>query len=352
MRKELLLIAALIAPPNFANADASNTLNGPQVDPAGVPAPAAAAGFTTPVVQADFTMPGNFWSNTANYITNCGAASSVPNQPATWHFSFNQTYTQNQLPCPADIAIVTDSGVSPSTQALWRQVPVNALSTDDGSLMFPTVWNSSSGLLTAWLPNEYFVIVTARVDCGTWYQHTCAQGPVAGATNGEIAFWNSSSGPAAQNGGKWLDEATWEVNYVSIPTNVVWDGTMEEWPQQSGPSDSIQNVNVDFTQYHTIAVLYTSDESSAVWQCRWVDPNVSYTTGFVGCDHLALQDSSVYREQDRYYLLSTSILPTPSSGGVQSYPMNIWIKSFQMWSCSNVGNGTCPGTMVTHWPFP
>jgi hypothetical protein len=60
-----------------------------------VPPPAAAAGFTSPVINADFTTPGNFWSNTADYITNCGAASSVPNQPSTWHFSNTETFTNN-----------------------------------------------------------------------------------------------------------------------------------------------------------------------------------------------------------------------------------------------------------------
>jgi len=48
---------------------------------------AAAAGFNTCVVAADFTVSGNFWSNTANYVTNCGASASVAGTPSSWHFT-------------------------------------------------------------------------------------------------------------------------------------------------------------------------------------------------------------------------------------------------------------------------
>jgi hypothetical protein len=69
---------------------------------------------------------------------------------------------------------------------------INANSTNDVTLYFPAY--NGQGTATSWLPNEYYIKVVFRLDCGTWYQHTCNQGFVAGQTNGEVASW-ANNGP-------------------------------------------------------------------------------------------------------------------------------------------------------------
>ena len=163
-----------------------------------------------------------------------------------------------------------------------------------------------------------------------------------------------------------MDENDFETQYVN--GQAVWEGGMQSYKPSAYQYPRLL-VNVNMLQYHTIATLYTSDGATAIWQCQWVDPNPSYSTGFVGCTSIRPPNGGpIYAERDRTYLLSTALNPPQSSGGVQSYPMNLWITNFQIWSCSNVGSGrrhrrwsglgprspghTCPGTMITHWPLP
>jgi hypothetical protein len=345
MIKRLLLTAALLAPA-LAYGQLSVPLSplppvAPAQDPT-VPAPAAAAGFTTPVINADFTTPGNFWSNTANYITNCGAAASVPNQPTTWHFTNAQTFTNNQSPCSQTSIVIDTAGGG--NQALRKLLGVGEVSTNDGSLTFPTPYGQ--GGASSWLPNERFIVVTARLDCLTRYQQACPPGFVAGQTNGEVAFWSTeATGLPA-----WIDLNDLETGYPSRCCS--WNGSIGDFSHALPDAFPVASATDPMTAYHTIATLYTSDESSAIWACQWVDPNPSYTTGFIGCISYTGASSGQYTQHNRYYLLSTSLIPTKARGGVQSYPMSLWIKSFAMWSCTNFATQTCPGTMVTHWPFP
>jgi hypothetical protein len=323
--------------------------------PGAAPAPAVAAGFTTPIIQADFTAGGTVKifggapianTNTNQYITNCGAAASIPNQPATWHFTYSATGNSgNTLPCPGNISIVSDTGVSPNTQALTRTLGVGQLASVDASLSFPVVYGQPC-CNTSWLPNETFRIVTFRTDCGTLFQKdpsNCFFQP--GTQNGEVAMWSTVADSAYTN---HIDLNDIETNYAG--GNQVWVGSMGYGAGGNiGPAFASAGPTAP-PVYITAATLYTSDESSAIWACQWINPNASYTTGFTGCVSVSPTPSSIYTMRDRTYMFSTAMNPGANFDGVQSFPLNMWITKFEMWSCAGVASGSCPGPMISTWP--
>src|SRR5712672_250684 len=99
MIKKLFFTAALLVPGIAYGADPSANLP-IQIVPAGpaVPAPAAAAGFTTRVLHSDFTSPA--YADTSTWLQCAGASSPI------WWTTNNANYKKGTCPI-----ITTDGGV-------------------------------------------------------------------------------------------------------------------------------------------------------------------------------------------------------------------------------------------------
>jgi hypothetical protein len=334
MIKQLFFTAVLLAPSiayaGNPSADLSVQIVPPPPPNPVVPPQAAAAGFTTPVVQADFTVPGNFWSNTANYITNCGAPNSVSGQPSTWHFTYVQWSVGTKLPC-SRTAITTDPTFG--GQVLNEQMQIGDFGTQGVALEFPAVVNQ----LGTWLPNGYYIKIVARCDAG------CVQN--SGGVQGHVAFWSHT---VNYSDASTVDNDDWET-FLNLP-RFYYCGQINEWPGPKGdysvpyfPNGTICSAQgtPDFTQYHTIEALYTSDGSTKTEQCVWLDGTL------LKCSGGSFVHSTSYAEKDRAW---DSAIAT--YGGNPNFDENLYIKSIAIFSCANAGKSTCPGTVVDHWPFP
>jgi hypothetical protein len=297
----------------------------------GVPAPAQAAGFTTPVLQADFTVPGNFWSNTANYITNCGAADSVSGQPSTWHFTNSQWAPAfNTLPC-SRTSIMTDPTYG--GQVLNQLLKPTDTYTDSngqtqcgGALEFPA-HTSQHG---TFLPISYYIQFVFRGDAGT-VQYT-------GSTWGHPSWWSHTVDWQSPS---YVDNNDWEL-MINGPSR--WFcGDYQEWPEgyQTNSGGCTAPGTPDITQYHTLEVLYTSDGSTKAAQCEWLDGALQW------CNAGSFAHSTTYAEKDKTWDSSLT-----TYGGLTLVDENLYFKSIMIFSCANVGTSTCFGTVIDHWPFP
>jgi hypothetical protein len=338
MIKQLFFTAALLAPSlayaGNPSADLTIQIVPPPPPNPGVPAPAAAAGFTTPVIRADFTVPGNFWSNTANYITNCGAAASVPGQPATWHFTTFGVSNNQLAPC-SRTSIVTDPVYG--GQVLNEQMQPNDLSGDSMSLGFP-VANKSGGGHT-WLPNNYYIRIVARCDAGCVYY--------TGTVQGHMAFWARTTNYGEST---WVDQDDFETGWNG--NQPLYLSQTDEWYNGGANRNfatytKTPNGTPDITQYLTIEALYTSDGSTKTAQCIWVNGTLAASP----CSTGSFQFPASYGRISRDWESSLSWYP-PGAPCCLPINANFYIKSLEIWSCANVGVSTCPGTIVDHWPFP
>src|SRR6516165_10414332 len=113
MIKKLLFSAALLAPGVASAGTPSATLPG-QIVPAGsVPAPAAAAGFTTTVLDYDFSQP--FYANTANWLDCAGATT-----PQWWYAWVGFGAGPWGAPCSAISQATDPSSGLPALHMIWQ----------------------------------------------------------------------------------------------------------------------------------------------------------------------------------------------------------------------------------------
>lgn len=336
-----LFVAALLVPGLAYGANPSADLS-VQIVPAGSPAPAvpaqaAAAGFTTQVLNADFTQTTGTWSNTANFMTNCGAAESVPNQPATWHFTAFDWPSRNPLSCLPYTQLVTDSG----SQVLKFVQPKNG-SEHDQDMGFPHQLGGGSDV-TSWLPPEYYSKIVVRMDnAGIWQSPDCC-------IRGQGVFWSTTT---TYGGTAWWDEDFTEFGWAGDANSYKFEGQSQEGNHTGGfvshcCSDTAFGAIDISSGYHTLETLVTSNETSNMSLCIWWDGS------FVGCTGggLTLGSGYAYKARDRAYYLALNTInnsgrPPPNADLI------MYIKSLQIFSCANFATGTCPGTIVDHWPFP
>jgi hypothetical protein len=214
-----------------------------------------------------------------------------------------------------------------------------------GNLYFPGPFGGSfSG--GNWLPTELYAKIVLRVPQSTW------ENP-----NGHIAYLNIlSAGPGNPTGdsdGQWFNQIGQESWFDTSPPyhSRVGIDTYPAGPSGGGTKEiGFYPFPVsDHTAYHTLEVLYTSDESSAYWQCFWYDANATYTTGFLGCQQPNYMGQSIphmTQEHDYMYYFGVGMQGTPAAANNEP----IFIKSIDFWVCPGSPARSCPGTMITTWP--
>jgi hypothetical protein len=340
MIKKFFLMAALLTP-GLAYGDASNTLNGPQVNPAGSdpPAPATAAGFTTPVMKVDFTTVDSTWP--ANNIVECGASESVGGQPSGWHFHIVAPGNIS-LPC-ARATIVTDTAAGPSGshqalqfQYLTTDPPANG---SGANLSWP--YKGFNGNAGPWMPDAYYAKIVFRWDAQTVYQNG----------NSDDGWWSTSASTGLST---WADLNMGETTYGGATSagHNSWGGGYWEWvtggcsPGSPSPPHcnlfaGVTSPVIDFTTYHTFEFLWTQDGSANAAECYWMDGVLQ------NCGSGSFVNSVNYSEHDRIInwamgvTYNTSNLSNNATGYIQDY---------EVWSCPGFATGTCAGTVISHWP--
>jgi hypothetical protein len=319
MIKKLLLTAALLAP-GLAYGEEEV-----------VPRPALAAGFTTPVVQADFTVPGNFWSDTSKYITNCNAAASIANQPLTWHFTFIP-FGEASNPLPCSRTVITPDPTFGNQALHVVYTPADYSNDNAGTFAFPT---PGSGQDTAWLPNEFYVKQVVRSTSSSIQQNN------PGPTRMAWALWSSSTNVFYPTPN--IDSDFFEIGF-QLP-GYRFGGQFQDGAKISYYDNcciySPATFTLDFTQYHTLEALVTSNETNNIAMCLWMDGT------FEGCLSGAAPSGYDYARRDRSIYNNTS---TQYGSGSPVNNLEWYIKSFEVWACPNFTTSTCPGTVITSWP--
>jgi hypothetical protein len=346
MIKKLLLTAALL-PPGLAYGQVSAPL-----DPPVIPAPAAAAGFTTPVMLNNFATVASNWPS--QNIVQCGASASVSGQPSTWHFVLQGT---NGAASCAHASLVTDSACG-NCQALNFKYPLSDNSSPGSGprqqegISWPAFTNGSSTVNT-WMPNAFYTKITFRFDANTMIQ---------GGTGswGDNSWWTTSGTCCAaistsvdENMGETTDSSLGDGQGSGTLTN--FGGGYWEWTNFGceGSSNTCNlfgytNATLNMSVYHTLEFLWTNNGSNSSYVCSWVDANGSYSgPGFQGCSGGSLVNSSNYSEHDRVFNIFMGAFNND-----MLYNANVYIQDYEVWSCPSFATGTCAGTLVTHWPFP
>lgn len=317
MIKRLFFMAALLAPGLTYGANPSVNLSLQIVPaatipaPGSIPAPAAAAGFTTQALNADFTVVGGFYSNTANFVDNCGATSAQR--------FYTQIFDGGYASCNTT-RIITDP-VYGGQVLLFEQSALNEVNTLD--------WPSHYTQPGLSLPNEIYVRATFRTT-------------TTSMTEGDhkpIDFFMilNATGYSA-----WFEPDFLEVCLPGYcPNNNNSVGGMIDWPMGVGNFSSGNTTwNMDLTQYHTAEFLLTSDESTRVYKCTWIDGT------FIDCNNIVLHDPNEYHQHQNALTAWIGAI----GGTPYVHLAQFLFKKIEIWECPNYQTTGCPGTMITTWP--
>ena len=315
MIKTLFYIASLLLPGlaygGSPNADLSIQVVPPQSGPP-VPAPAQAAGFTTLALNADFTTPT--YSNTGTYINECGASSGW-----RWFLFYSGAGHPNQVSC-GKASITTDptyGGQVLDLQYLPSDLQAGINAGGNGNyieLQWPVGYHASSDAIGPTLPNEMYTEITFRTTSQSFSQ--------ANATI-PLDYWATS----------WC-ACEFELDFFEVNTGF---GYSNGWYYNS----AFGNARLDFSQYHTLGILFTSNESSSLEQCMYVDGSL------VNCGSVSGLSSTNYTQHDN----TLNILfggglcfnnATPCVANAEDY----YIKSITLWECTNYKTQGCPGPVI------
>lgn len=294
---------------------------------AGVPGPAAAAGFTTQALNADFTSPA--YSNKATFINECGAT-------ATLRFYWSRFLSTTGLSCN-DIAVVSDGGSLP--QVFTISYPPSEWMTggDTGAanLNYPGYAYQPGIPCAVWpagcFPIEFYIESVFRTSEASWHQP---------GTIGHMyldTIGRNIKPDHTYPANNWFEWIAWETTQPPDPN--FGAGMADAF--NFGP---VTFWNMDATQYHKVGVLVTSDESTNIWKCTWVDDAFQVCQGF---PQPGAQVTN-YTQHDNDISIGfgtfNNVAPT--------VPIQLWFQYIKIWTCSGYQTGGCAGPMVDHWPYP
>jgi hypothetical protein len=362
IRKSLFVALALLLYPCLRNAADPGAASSMKVGPARacdngdtipVPAMAATAGFSQCVLNADFTKLDGFFSRTSNFIDGCGGV-------GTKIFQAYYAYSSTQVPCNRMI-IEMDGG----TQVLHLQY-LYGDSSGAGAIRplefaYPTLhhggavqsgWPQPASPGTENLPQQMYAEITFRM-----LRPSLDQGTPGGSTI-PLAWWQMSGHPHPPY------RQGIEIDYIEINSDsnngkgwhnaaqlIEW-GCAAQWPKCSWGSPVLTSYT-DFTQYHKLSVLVTSDQRTNFAKCLFVDAVLE------GCQTITPMDVTAYRK-DRSKFLNYDVLWVGNNGGNNgpetANPVDVYIKSMVIWECPSYATTNCDGTKwfddakgLTYW---
>jgi hypothetical protein len=345
IRKSLFAAAALLLFPCLSNAADLSNDSSLQVDPNttcdngdAIPVPdmAAVAGFSHCVLNADFTVANGFFANTSNFIDGCGGTGTK---------TFQAYYAYTWVPAPCNRMTIDNDGGS---QVLHLQyLPGDSL--DSGAIRplefaYPTLhhggavqsgWPQPAWPGTENLPQQMYTEITFRMP-----RASLDQGTLGGSII-PFAWWQMWGQP---NPPYWQGV---EVDYLEINSDsnngsgwynaaqlIEW-GCAAQWPYCSWGNPVLASYT-DYTQYHKLGVLVTSDQNSNFAKCLFVDDVLQ------GCQTITPMDVRAYRT-DRSQFLNYNVLWVGNNGLQTNNPVDVYIKSMTIWECPSYATTNCPG---------
>jgi hypothetical protein len=349
MIKQLFFTAALLVPGLAYGANPSADLS-VQIVPAGgtacdtgtnapsIPAAAQAAGFTTCALYLDFTK-GGYAANTANYINECGA--TIPHPISGYFVDDSNGNYLGLAACNRTTIATAPSG----SQALLVSDRVTDKNNNHG--MFSLSWPSPPGVpgpLGTQNYNEITFQLTGRTQPGSignpvifaWWHRNDTSGPGPNGTNAYIEYDDIEiyrNGYSQMNAGQWnhggADHSF--IYFLNCGTNV-----------------SLCPDNVDWTQVHRWGVLTTSDGSTQISVCGYLDGALKQCAQIVPTG-TAAEIADQFQKRD----MNMNVWIGNCSGGLcLTEDINIYVLKMQMWECANWLTQTCPGTVLTNPPSP
>ena len=309
MIKKLLFTAALLVPGLAYAGTPSATLPG-QIAPAGsdpgVPAPAAAAGFTTVAINDDFSQP--FWANKANWLDCNDGITSPPASPLYYRswvgFGFPAA------PCSAVLQETDQLTGLPALHMYWKQAFYN-VSLGNESNMLQTVNGTGGGGATGRLipPNAYFEVTARLVSSAATDVH-----------------WNI-----------WSYTANGSVNFE-------WDA-LETWVDNGdttscatlGGCTTSNPANAGFTPisgYHRYGWRNTSDGTTASWWCFYIDDSKKGCANPSGSSLIA----GLYQQTLQILLEQGCRGPSEPPGCGDGSQADVWISRIRVFSCAGINS--------------
>ena len=346
MIRQLLFIAALLAPGLAYGGTATNTLNAPQVvDPPGsapqAPAPAAAAGFTTCVVCMDFTAPsGGVWFNGAavsgangaqtNTWLDCAGASSP-----IWFAGSGGGLGRGSLPCPD---ITSDGAGNPLTLHFTNAVGGSVPPRDANSIVS---YNPSTRAGVGVPTNNYFEAtywVQSFPVVSNFYGYNWAQwlGGSGEIPNNVHNFLEFDSNEINENphvcGGQSSNMGSWAA--ATPGTGAGGTALGSNWYSACPPKSPTYDAT---SGYHTIGMRTTSD-GTHLYKCAWIDGVLQ------NCVNATVNNAGFYSWQltDAYSRMQAYISGAQNPTSVtQPQAYVTYFKSANLWSCSNWQTTAC-----------
>jgi hypothetical protein len=344
MIKNLFFTAALLAPGLAYAANPSANLP-VQIVPAGsniacdagptytgsVPAPAGGAGFTTCALNADFS--NSYYSKTATWINECGATTP-------WRF-YLQGQFGGSVPCNR-LTIATDPTFGGTVAHFqYLQNDKATIGQNIFQLAWPGAWLTTTGF-PPYLPNEMYYEISFRLSPAT----------LTAGTAWPIDIWQETTrSPCGPGGGpcppSWVEIDFMEYDDLGQPgSGFKWGGGIIDWPYGNPAYGPVTVGATDLSVYHTLRVLITSDESSAISKCTWIDATP------YGCIQVHPQNvpgADAQTTAEEYHQWNNAITFFLGQGGASSISSNLdaYIQSIRLWECSGYKTTRCPGQIIT-----
>jgi hypothetical protein len=283
-----------------------------------VPGPAQRAGFTHCVQNADFTKPQ--YSNTSSWVDCTGTAT-----PPHWFLSWQYGGPIGRA-CNKRLTMVSDGGS--------RAAHLTFLASDAGSasqveLSWPDHWNhvtSSTGL-----PNQYYAEATFRLSPSSMQ----GAGPGGGVM---MAWWDMITSGQSD----WVEVDFIEINMNSFNGTGWLNGTgMADWARNcpsggggycAGASPNLET-HVDYTQYHKHAVLITSDGSTRIQKCLYLDDVLQ------GCQSVVPHNVAEYSQH-------VNNIAWWLGYGNNTRDLDLYLRNQRVFTCSSYKVGNCFGSFT------
>jgi hypothetical protein len=252
------------------------------------PAQAIVAGFTTPVISSDFTSPA--YANTSTWLDCAGASNSI--------WIHGQGFPSTEA-CPDITTDPIGGGQVLHVVLTPTATSSNGITSSGPNYLIPATSFYSEGVMR-WDSTEAYSFAL-----GPWLAlfNSCSlewdSFESIGSSGTDAAYHNcGKSGPLFAPG--------------------LWSGAIPNYP------------GFDITQYHTYGQRVTTDASTGIRQCIWIDNR------FQACQTITAGMDSI---------TSAQITTTPGTinlitgvaafGGAVASNFNQYIKRMTLWSCPN-----------------
>ena len=309
-----------------------------------VPLPAQRAGFTTCVMNADFTSTttdagGINYSNTATFVVQCGA--SYASDHSAWDVMWGTggNVYSGGAPCARTQVGVGLDPLFPSTQALDEKF----LRAD---------FSSNVNLISMEWPG--FCCSFASPAGTSIYQYLYFQ----------ITFRAPSSTvsqAAVNNNGGAIPIDVWQEEWTPNHTDTEVDFFEIQPAFNSGTqyrlSTNINSLNNPFAsfridyndgQYHTAGYLITSDGSSQMSVCAYIDGGIATATPYGPCGVVTgLSSGALNQWANNLALWLGSFNCSSPASLCLANDIDFYVRDIQLWMCSTPFTAACFGTVIT-----